>query len=354
MVLPVTGPHQTSFVLPQPGLSTPHDIVWTKQRWRQAKPYDRPLQYLSGGAYVQSRTGTQLNGSGASAEQAALVNFPSGVYNDLVSKAYDKLKENAFSTAQLSVSLVEAEQSIRSLRQRALQLAAFTLALSRGKYKAAANVLTMTDPPKRVGRIKSGAGQWLEYHLGWEPAVKDIGNAIDVLQQPIKNTRAHARSTWGELVVESNNWPPPDWSRGQKRVYEMLAVEMGIEVGIDNPNLFLANNLGFVNPVSVAWELVPFSFIVDWFINVGQVISSYTDFLGLSVQNAYTTTHMKGTWQERWGDTPGGEAVFSWWKTDRQTVLAGPTLHIKKLRPLSLARGATAISLLVGQLRSLK
>lgn len=353
MTLPVTGPHQESYARPKPGDPYVNDVVWTRVRWRQKRPIDRPLPYLSGGAYVVRRTGTEQSSS-ATAEQAALVDFPPGVLADLRSKAYDKLRDKAFSSAQLSTSLLESAQSMSTLRQRMLQLAAFTLALKNGKFKTAARILAIPAPPRRVGRVKGVAGQWLEYHLGWEPLVKDIGNAVDVLQQPIKNTHVSAASSWGAPVVVKTNWPPGPWSTGTYRVYEKLQVKYGMDVAIDNPNLFLANNLGFVNPAKVAWELVPFSFVLDWFVNVGQFLSLGTDFLGLSVENAYSTAHCSGTWIRRWGDPPAGESEFTWWKTQRELGITTPPLHLKKMKLPSWQRGLTAASLLTGLLHSIR
>lgn len=353
MALPISGPNQVSYNRPFPLQPTVSDEVWTRQYWRQKRPFDRPLPYLGGGAYRVSRVGYDSYwGTSLSANSAAIGGIPDEIYQDLLSKAYDKLKDKAFNAAQLSVSLAEMAQTTRSLRQRALQLSAFILALRQRKFLVAANILTMPEPPKKVGRIKSVAGQFLEFHLGWEQLIKDIGNSVDVLQQPIKNTSASAQAL-DQGYTEQSNWPPGPWSVGWQRTYKQVVVKVGAEFAVDNPNLFLANSMGFVNPLSVAWELVPFSFVLDWFINVGQVISSYTDFLGLSVQNGYTTTLARYTWVGRRGD-PFEELVCNGWWTRRELGINKPTLHVKRWKNPSLTRAATAVSLLVGQLRSIR
>jgi hypothetical protein len=48
-----------------------------------------------------------------------------------------------------------------------------------------------------------------------------------------------------------------------------------------NPSALQLNVLGLTEPAEALWELVPFSFIVDWFFNIGQLISSWTPNLGL-------------------------------------------------------------------------
>ena len=54
---------------------------------------------------------------------------------------------------------------------------------------------------------------------------------------------------------------------------------------ISSPNSLKANQLGLVNPASVAWELIPFSFLVDWFLPVGKFLESYTDTVGMQLDN---------------------------------------------------------------------
>lgn len=349
MVLPVTGPYQVSYARPMPGC-TQNDEVWTRRRWRQAKPFTLPLPFSSGGAYRTSRSGTEATCAGAQAEQAALVDFPSAI-NIAKSVAYDRLLGQTKNTAQLSVSLIEARQSLSMIQQRALQLAAFTLAVKKGNLKQASKIIGTPQP--RTGAIKSGAGQWLEFNLGWAPAIADIGNAVDVLQQPLKSHFVRASGT-AKAASVWNNWPPNPWSSGTVRHYNRVACRYGIEVAIDNPNLYLANSLGFVNPASVIWEAVPFSFVVDYVFNIGQFLATGTDFLGLSVKNAFTSLHSDGTWSRRWGSPPGGESWFHWWKTTRETGISTPGLIVKPVWLTSWRRALTCVSLLTVQLKSLK
>lgn len=39
---------------------------------------------------------------------------------------------------------------------------------------------------------------------------------------------------------------------------------------------FMAHALGLNRPLSAVWELTPFSFIMDWFFNIGEIIASWT------------------------------------------------------------------------------
>jgi hypothetical protein len=58
---------------------------------------------------------------------------------------------------------------------------------------------------------------------------------------------------------------------------------------MSNPQLATINSLGLTNPIAVAWELVPFSFAVDWFLPVGNTLSALTAGQGLTWLGGYIT-----------------------------------------------------------------
>jgi hypothetical protein len=51
---------------------------------------------------------------------------------------------------------------------------------------------------------------------------------------------------------------------------------------------FLAQT-GFTNPVNLAWELLPFSFVVDWFLPIGPYLEALSAFDGLTLLDGSQT-----------------------------------------------------------------
>lgn len=68
------------------------------------------------------------------------------------------------------------------------------------------------------------------------------------------------------------------------------SARMGVKFRVSNPILRDLQQLGLVNPVSIAWEVTPWSFVVDWFVGVGNFIELQTATAGLSFVDGYTTT----------------------------------------------------------------
>lgn len=128
------------------------------------------------------------------------------------------------------------------------------------------------------------------------------------------------------------------------------------DVIVTNHNYHLANKLGFTNPVLTAWQMVPASFIADWFVNVGQVLASLTDFEGLTFINTGTAQRVEITASARgvtWDGWSSGSTVLV--RQDGTATLLNrnpgnfprPRLEARMLDKLSLTRAATSIGLLV-------
>lgn len=327
-------------------------VIWRKHRqWEvQRKPYKAALDFSF---YEESRTSATAS-SGDYSPAEGQWNCGQFDYSNVRNAAYSDLTNQLGATATWANNLLEARGSLSMVAGRVMQLTRFSNKLRKGDIFGAARELK-TPVPKNVksGKAKSFADQWLEYHFGWEPMVQDVGAAMNVMQSEDfggKKLFAHASAPYRENTYYSN-------SGGYTRNEESgtLFVRMGAYARVSNPNAFLANRMGFVNPLSVAWEAVPFSFVFDWFANVGQILSSFSDFVGVDITFPYTTTFQRGgrnyitvIYPQPW-DPAGLTRSFSSTcaRCGRQPNISGPVLKVKPFKGFSCSRGATAISLLL-------
>jgi len=354
MVAPVTGP----FDQPIPDSKT---VYRSKQVWKQAKPIDRPLPYH----LEESRLWAQLIGDNVNfpfaSQGVSLSNqtFSAIVSNTVREKAFAKLQGRINDNAQWGVNLAEYRQSMSMMTRRLTQIFRSLRYLRKGDLISAGRELGVSKLPKSFqgashakNASKSLANTWLEFSFGWKPLVEDIYSSVDLLQTPIKSIRPRAAST--ETLIRrvetgSQNSPSGFWTLDD--IQGLGYCRMGCEVTINNPNLFLANNLGLVNPAVVVWELIPFSFVVDWFANVGSFLNSGTAFLGLTVTNPWTSVGYKTQWlcaryNPFWA--PNGTknmAIYRCANFSREVGLGGPTLHVRPWRIPGWQRAANAASL---------
>lgn len=277
-----------------------------------------------------------------------------GVVDVAKDRALSKLKGKVMTaSSELGTTLAEWRQSVDMIHDRAVQLRKAWQALRRGRFRQFKRYLGMDPKGPPSTKPADAAKLWLEYWFGWSPLVADIYESVNVLQSelPTKPVRARSGAPWTKDVLgkQSANW---DW---QHRQSGDCSVVIGCSVKVSNKNLLRANQLGLINPASIAWELVPFSFLVDWFIPVGQFLDGWTMWAGLSVEQPFTTVYLKGKGTQWIVDWTSGAVTQSQstraFKVER--VLALPTYSWplpKSVVTVSVTRAATAMSLLVGDL----
>jgi len=324
-----SGPYYTSTSLP--GLGS------TRRTWYRQRPVtSAPLPYNF------SRTMRVSGNTDANSWATSAYDPSSPDWVATTNRCYQKLVgQIGAGTSAWAANLATWKQSHGMIVARATQLLGAARALRRGQFIGAASMLGIRKPKKK--HVKDLAGQWLELSYGWIPLIQDIHNSVDIMQQPLPSPllRAHASGKSGPWVLNAKDtgW----WD---------FRVKAGARLVGIHPGTLLANQLGLVNPATVAWEVVPFSFVIDWFIPVGTFLQSFTDFVGVELDQKFTTHFGIHDIEER-----NSRGVIMGRKR-RVQMVRELTLPTYKLRPRFTGfysmRGANAIALLIGGLKSLK
>jgi len=142
------------------------------------------------------------------------------------------------------------------------------------------------------GSSKTLANGWCEYTYGWNPLLSDIKNVADNIVGFVHNkcaVKAKGTRSLDDRVTETRNFSA--WTGPAKINYQgFVSVEFGIllNVGFDN-------NLGrwsSMNPLSVAYELFPYSFVIDWVFDLGSYMRNVETSLlyGTSFKSGFEST----------------------------------------------------------------
>lgn len=126
----------------------------------------------------------------------------------------------------------------------------------------------------------------LEYKFGLKPLLSDIYSAMEVAvsNRAYKDRWITARGT--SQVTGVTKFTSNQTAQISGRVRTTLAAR----VSVTNHNAALANKLGLINPASVAWDLIPWSWVAGMFVNATALTRSLTDFVGYSVNDGSRTT----------------------------------------------------------------
>lgn len=266
--------------------------------------------------------------------------------------AYDKFHKLALPKASMALTLMDREKSIVMIAQRAKQLLRFAKSVARLDPIRAYQALGLPLGKLTKSKAKAPADLWLEFTFGWVPLVEDIGAAVDVLQGSPKYERVK-----GAKSAAFTTDAPWDGGSSAMTHTELTTVCSG-GIRITNPNLLLANQLGFVNPAAVAWDAVPFSFVIDWFIPVGKFLNSFTTDLGFEIEEPMITTICVWSGANRHVAFNNGKTINYYnGKTVSRTIrpFHRPSLLDRRGLPqVSPWLAATTISLLIQQLVSMR
>ena len=152
---------------------------------------------------------------------------------------------------------------------------------------------------KAAGTRKSAkavASTFLEYQFGWKPLVQDIHSTLKQAIETFPESgaiKATGYADWSDEQIYKAVMP---YQYDDQRFWEgNVTTTIGCRYWISNPNLWALERLGLLNLGAVAWDLVPWSFVVNMFVSTGSIVNSITDFAGLQLDNQSTTQRIEET-----------------------------------------------------------
>lgn len=365
MVAPITGPFTKTN-------TSPDGKRFTRQiSYRQAKPFDQPLPYQALFVEGWDRSVTSTIWGFYDSNQVGNLSWSTENNTDYFNRrrsaaynaAYEQLKGKIGDSAGWAENIAQFRSAADMINDRAVQLARFFVNLRKGKFSEAARGLKSPRPRNLRDGDKAFAGNVLEWSYGWSPLLSDISSSVSILTDTefvTRKLRATSSESWTQPVNYKEAYSNgTSWTR-LLTVAEVKA-RISCQARIDNPNLYLAGAMGLIDP-ALPWKLVPFSFVVDWFVNVEQVISSITGFLGVQLEHPFHSFRTRSTFDRRvtanWSEyNPWDGSTFSAYsistsyrkeeKFDRILGIPSPNLIVKPFRGFSLQRGLEAISLII-------
>ena len=189
----------------------------------------------------------------------------------------------------LGVAIAESRQTLSLLSQNAITFIRAYSQARRGNWRQVCKLLAVNN---HKFTSKTVSSRWLELQFGWLPLLADIHAAYKILtetQLPKRLPLRVVRMVGSTESSVSYIGTTPALRTGEWKVTERYSRKAVCWYYINDSRLAWASSLGLLNPQLIMWEKVPFSFVVDWFIPVGNLIESATNTLGLSfISGTYT------------------------------------------------------------------
>lgn len=187
--------------------------------------------------------------------------FNANTYNSALSRLNEKVR----GTLDLSIDLIQSRQTFKmfGLIGKAERLAMYEW----DKYKKSRN--------RRI--TKDVADAWLEVTYGWKPLLSSIYGVADQLLNKTMSSASVVKTSFRDLaspISRKASFSIGDYQCSVPSVFNQTS-EYRCQIGMS----FLTREGGpssskwtSLNPISIGYELMPYSFVLDWFYDVGSYL----------------------------------------------------------------------------------
>jgi hypothetical protein len=235
--------------------------------------------------------------------------------NEAVTKALLKIADQKVNLAE---NLATAGQTVRMFANASKSLADLLMNTYRDRSMRPYLTKSFRDLV-RGGVSKSIANKYLEYVYGWKPLVQDVyALAMLAKKQTARSLLLHGegKSSRAEYCTSPQS--------------DLYTVDLGPLAGSAKVNCSVwaqvdpnwsgaraLNQLGLINPLSLVWELTPWSFVVDWLLPIGSVLQAMSAPAGLIFIDGSISvrTSVRGPYKTL--------AQFEWYNIDLATPATG-------------------------------
>jgi len=213
-------------------------------------------------------------------------NESANLRNRVRAEVTNKLSDQKVNYGQ---AILEAKESFGTIAQTLTRVLRSYRALRSGNVQKAFKYLAIDRGHKL--KSKDFGSRWLELQFGWKPLLSDIYGTYELLQDglrrgylPLRVVRELKQPFHYEKVTSVSG------ERVDLDYKGTLSHKIVLWYYIDDELLSWASSLGLLNPAQLAWEKLPFSFVIDWALPIGTFLSAATATLGIKILSGTETT----------------------------------------------------------------
>lgn len=250
--------------------------------------YDRSTEYCVNAHHTENPniiSGNALQFESTTPSWVAEYMYPSGhiAFNKANAKMFSRV--DTFRT-NLAEVIATRQQTVGMISEKIRGITRIARAVRRGNSRELKRMFG-----KRP-KSKDFANRFLEYSFGWVPLVSDIYELASNVHEPPKETirvtsfAKRSLSTW-------YTWGSLKWN-GSVDVTAKCNIKLQIRVK-NTAEQFL-RDYGVTDPALLAWEALPYSFVVDWIYPVGTYLQNRSAFDGLEITRSCVTMDYTSNW----------------------------------------------------------
>lgn len=216
---------------------------------------------------------------------------PAFVNNGANNKALANLKNGKTS---MGLAFAERRKTATHVNDTIRSIARAVSAVKRGDMRSATRALKAQHRGKDTTASVEFSKRWLEIQYGWRPLIGDVSDAVQALNE---RDAADPQRYTVSAIGKFNHTTDVTVHRAAGPIYRGFELSSErvqttrhfskhrVDAFVDNAFLGELNNFGFLDAASIAWEVVPWSFVADWFLPVGKYLDLITATAGLNFRS---------------------------------------------------------------------
>jgi hypothetical protein len=253
-------------------------------------------------------------------------------YNKALNRFAERLRG---SDLEISIMIAEANRTKTMILDAVAKIAR----IKRHIAGSAWNRLRKIPKEKRgTQHSKDVANAYLQLTYGWTPLLMDLHNLLtkDFGRENVMKIEAS-----GTVKASGGAYYPQGYGNfigfEQRISTGKIRYKFGATVRIKDVYESLKNQLSSYDPALIAWELVPYSFVADWFIGIGSFLetrAALANTRSLDISELYQTkTTIKRTeytffpeTYEGSGTSNGVSGILRGWRETKTLVRTRPSI----------------------------
>lgn len=220
------------------------------------------------------------------------------IVSNLQNRANVEARLKALDTnLDLAETFTGLPQTVRLVAERATQVVKAFVALRGRHYRRAADILGLR---RNWGKHENQANVWLEMQYGWLPLLSDIFDGTEEVIKLVNHrnenpVRVVTRRLGSNLLLNAIPSSNSVYERLSAESSARATVEVKLRFAIADAFVAYMSQLRIQNPAYIAWTALPYSFVVDWMLPVGDMLSALNGPIGLKFHGGYMTTRAIGS-----------------------------------------------------------
>jgi len=214
-------------------------------------------------------------------------------YGNMVNSCLSRLRQNKM---EIGTELAELRETSSYLARRSVDLARALIMIKKGQVFKGVKKGFGNKSFHLLSKLKDVdskvlARTWLESQYAVTPLVYSVYDGFKLAQEGIsKSLSVSASAKRNVQQSHEYSWPKTSTlSIAQWKGSSQVDLRIKLRGYINDPEMDFAKQLGLYNPLQIIWELVPFSFVVDWILPVGDFLTALSGPKGLDFLGGYTS-----------------------------------------------------------------